>query len=102
VDGAAAENAASDQLGHVGVVVGATARHGLDLAALNGPVLAPGLGSQGATAHDLRAVFDRPPPLLLPSTSRDILRHGPDPDALRRAAHAVLAELATGAATLSQ
>jgi orotidine-5'-phosphate decarboxylase len=78
---------------NVGIVVGATGRHGLDLSALDGAVLAPGLGAQGATAAGLRAVFDPPPRLLLPSTSRDVLRHGPDPAALRRAACAVLTEL---------
>ena len=44
-------------LGGVGLVVGATADHGLDLAALNGPVLAPGLGAQGAGPADIAARF---------------------------------------------
>src|SRR6185312_7415658 len=43
VDEAAARNRGVAPLGGVGLVVGATADHGLDLAALNGPVLAPGL-----------------------------------------------------------
>jgi len=94
VDNAAAENAGSRPLGDVGVVVGATAPHGLDLTRLNGPVLAPGLGAQGATAADLRAMFGTGP-AVLPSTSRDVLRHGPDPAALRRAVYAVRAQLAT-------
>ncbi|NED68502.1 orotidine 5'-phosphate decarboxylase, partial [Streptomyces sp. SID10244] len=47
VDDAAAENV--DGTGTVGLVVGATRAHGLDLGALRGPILAPGLGAQGAT-----------------------------------------------------
>ncbi len=34
---------------------------GLDLAAVNGPILAPGLGAQGGTAADLREVFGAAP-----------------------------------------
>jgi orotidine-5'-phosphate decarboxylase len=94
VDSATAENRGAAPFGSVGVVIGATAAHGLDLGALNGPVLAPGLGAQGATAGDLRDVFGDALPLVLPSTSREVLRHGPDPDALRAAAAAVLADLA--------
>lgn len=86
VDAAATHNADVDGLGSVGVVVGATRAHGLDLSTLNGPVLAPGLGAQGATPHDLPAVFGDAVALVLPSTSRDVLRHGPDVPALRSAA----------------
>jgi orotidine-5'-phosphate decarboxylase len=109
VDAAAAENAGARPVGDVGVVIGATAPHGLDLSRLNGPVLAPGLGAQGATAADLWTVFGGTA-LLLPSASRDVLRHGPDPMALRRAADDLLAELrcnwppktGTGTAVLPQ
>ncbi|MGH3977543.1 MAG: orotidine-5'-phosphate decarboxylase, partial [Pseudonocardiaceae bacterium] len=48
VDALAARNAGMSPLGHLGVVVGATVvpgEPGLD--ALNGPVLAPGVGAQG-------------------------------------------------------
>jgi len=109
VDAAAAENMDAEPVGDVGVVIGATAPHGLDLTGLNGAVLAPGLGAQGGTAGEVRANFGDAAPLLLPSTSREVLRHGPDPAALRRAAQAVLAELrpdglgtAKGAQFLSQ
>jgi len=68
------------------VVVGATTGHGLNLGQLNGPILAPGLGAQGATPDDFRRVFGDAGNLLLPSTSRDVLRHGPNVDALRDAA----------------
>ncbi|MFD9963044.1 orotidine-5'-phosphate decarboxylase [Amycolatopsis sp. NPDC058986] len=88
VDAAAALNDGVAPLGDVGVVAGATIAPGeLELAALNGPVLAPGFGAQGATVADLRAVFGDA--LLakgvLPASSRDILKHGPDAAALRTA-----------------
>jgi len=87
VDAAAARNAGAAPLGSVGLVVGATVGDsGLDLSALNGPVLAPGLGAQGAAPADLRAVFGAALPHVLPASSRDILRHGPDVPALRDAA----------------
>ena len=81
VDAAAAENA--DGTTTVGLVVGATREHGLDLADLNGPILAPGLGAQGATAEDLKVVFDGADPAwVLPASSRGVLRAGPDVAAL--------------------
>ncbi|WP_020658115.1 orotidine-5'-phosphate decarboxylase [Amycolatopsis benzoatilytica] len=95
VDAAAAHNAGEEPYGDVGVVVGATVAPGeVDLGQLNGPVLAPGFGAQGATEADLRAVFGESLPGLLPASSRDLLRHGPDPDALRRAAQEVNSRLA--------
>ncbi|WP_019815966.1 orotidine-5'-phosphate decarboxylase, partial [Saccharomonospora saliphila] len=79
VDQAAERNAGARPLGAVGVVVGATVGVGeLRLDALNGPVLAPGFGAQGATAADLRRVFGAELPGVLPASSREILRHGPD------------------------
>ena len=82
VEAAAAENAATEGLGSVGLVVGATVGQaisdlGLDLASLNGPILAPGLGAQGATAEDMRRTFGAAYPLVLGTSSRDILKHGP-------------------------
>ncbi|MFT4126023.1 MAG: orotidine-5'-phosphate decarboxylase [Gordonia sp. (in: high G+C Gram-positive bacteria)] len=82
VDAAAAENA--DGSGTVGLVVGATRQHGLTLADLRGPILAPGLGAQGATPADLPEIFaeaDRR--WVLPASSRGLLRHGPDIAALQ-------------------
>ncbi|MFJ5860136.1 orotidine-5'-phosphate decarboxylase [Pseudarthrobacter sp. NPDC092439] len=78
-------------MGSVGLVVGATVGQalgdlGLDLASVRGPVLAPGLGAQGATPADLRATFGSAYPLVLGTSSRDILSAGPDPAALRSAA----------------
>ncbi|WP_116049200.1 orotidine-5'-phosphate decarboxylase [Amycolatopsis palatopharyngis] len=86
VDAAARRNATARRGGDVGVVVGATiGADELDLSALNGPVLAPGFGAQGATVADLRRVFGSRLTGVLPASARDILRHGPDPAALRAA-----------------
>ncbi|MCW0214538.1 MAG: orotidine-5'-phosphate decarboxylase [Pseudonocardia sp.] len=93
VDGASARNAGAAPLGDVGVVVGATAEHGLSLQALNGPVLVPGLGAQGATAADVARYFPGLSGLVLPSASRSLLRAGPDPAAVRGAAAATRDEL---------
>ncbi|MDN5931599.1 MAG: orotidine-5'-phosphate decarboxylase [Pseudonocardia sp.] len=99
VDGAAARNAATRNgaaapLGSVGIVVGATHEHGLALSALHGPVLAPGLGAQGAGPADIRARFADVAGVVLPSASRSVLRTGPDPVALRAAAARLRDELA--------
>jgi orotidine-5'-phosphate decarboxylase len=86
VDAAAAENRGARPLGSVGVVVGITVGDtGLDLSVLNGPVLAPGFGAQGGTAADLRRALGDTPGVL-PSTSREVLRHGPTVGGLREAA----------------
>ena len=91
VDAVAGENSGVAPLGDVGLVVGATvgpavAELGLDLSAVNGPLLAPGVGAQGATAGDLRQVFGDARRLVLATSSREILGAGPDPQALRDAA----------------
>ncbi|PXY19184.1 orotidine-5'-phosphate decarboxylase [Prauserella muralis] len=86
VDAAAARNAGARPQGGVGVVVGATNQPGeLRLDALNGPILAPGLGAQGATAGDLARLFGGALRHVLPASSRDLLRHGPDAASLRAA-----------------
>jgi orotidine-5'-phosphate decarboxylase len=85
VDAAAAVN--RDGAATMGLVVGATRDHGLQLADLAGPVLAPGLGAQGATPADLPVVFaGADQRWVLPASSRSVLRHGPDAAALRDAA----------------
>lgn len=86
----AAENAGRD-LGDVGLVVGATigdapTRLGIDLAATRAPLLAPGVGAQGATPADLQVTFGSARRNVLASSSREILRAGPDTAALREAA----------------
>jgi orotidine-5'-phosphate decarboxylase len=86
LDHITAENAGSSPLGSVGAVVGATIGDaGTDLA-IGGPLLAPGIGAQGATPADLPAVFGSAVGNVVPSVSRGILRHGPDVKALRDAA----------------
>ncbi|CCH33558.1 orotidine-5'-phosphate decarboxylase [Actinosynnema sp. NPDC047251] len=90
VDQAAVRNAGADPLGDVGLVVGATVGElDADLSDLHGPVLAPGFGAQGATVADLRRVFGEDLRGVLPASSRDVLRHGPDSASLRSAARAV-------------
>lgn len=98
VDEAAARNAGARSSGAVGVVVGGTHDHGLDLSALNGPVLVPGLGAQGASPADVVARFAGTTGPVLPVSARGVLRAGPDPSALRDAAHALSEELASATA----
>jgi orotidine-5'-phosphate decarboxylase len=105
VDAVTAENAvqgagsrAAVELGSVGMVIGATVGEavqalGLDLAAANAPLLAPGVGAQGATAGDLRTVFGAALPNVLASSSREILGAGPDGVALKAAARHTAGQL---------
>jgi orotidine-5'-phosphate decarboxylase len=93
VDAAAAHNAGAEPVGDVGLVIGATAEHGLDLAALNGPVLAPGLGAQGAGPADIAARFRGVAGPVLPSASRSVLAAGPDVGRLRDAAESLRDDL---------
>ncbi|MFD5449133.1 orotidine-5'-phosphate decarboxylase [Streptomyces sp. NPDC127100] len=83
----AAENAGERPLGSFGAVVGATlgdlSSYDLDV---NGPLLAPGIGAQGATPADLPRVFGTAVRNVVPNVSRGVLRHGPDAAALRSAA----------------
>lgn len=93
---AAAERNQEDDgtLGSVGVVVGATVgRTGVDLDGLNGSILAPGLGAQGARAADLADVFGAALPLVLPSVSREVMAAGPATAALQAAARGVLVDI---------
>ncbi|MFH5877523.1 orotidine-5'-phosphate decarboxylase [Arthrobacter sp. NA-172] len=80
-------------MGSVGLVVGATIGEalvelGVDLAAVRGPILAPGLGAQGATPADLRATFGDAYPAVLATSSRGILAGGPTIAGLRSATEA--------------
>ena len=54
----------------VGATIGDT---GHDLSKVSGPLLAPGLGAQGAAAADLRTVFGSSLAAVLPSYSREVL-----------------------------
>lgn len=86
LDAVMVENAGESPLGSVGAVVGATLREARADLAVGGPLLAPGVGAQGATPADLPAVFGAQLGNVLPSVSRGVLRHGPDAAALRGAA----------------
>lgn len=82
-------------LGSVGLVVGATIGSALfdldiDLEAVRGPILAPGLGAQGATPADLRATFGAAYPTVLATSSRGILAAGPSLAGLRAATEETL------------
>jgi orotidine-5'-phosphate decarboxylase len=100
-EAAAAENLRyTGALGSVGLVVGATvggalADLQLDLAAVRGIILAPGLGAQGATAADLRATFGAAYSQVLGTSSRDILSGGPSVGGLRETALRTLEPLLT-------
>ncbi|AJF64158.1 orotidine-5'-phosphate decarboxylase [Streptomyces vietnamensis] len=84
----AEENAGETPMGSFGAVVGATlgdlSSFDLDI---NGPLLAPGIGAQGATPADLPAVFGAAVRNVVPNVSRGVLREGPDVAALRDSAH---------------
>lgn len=77
-------NAGADPLGSFGAVVGATIGDTQEDLAFHGPVLAPGFGAQGGTTADLRRIFG-PTGTVLASSSREVLRLGPDVAAMRDA-----------------
>ncbi len=78
-------NAGAAPLGSFGAVVGATIDgSGLDFA-LNGPILAPGYGEQGGTSSDILRIFGASARNVAASSSRGVLRLGPDPVAMRDA-----------------
>ncbi|MDV7988290.1 orotidine-5'-phosphate decarboxylase [Rhodococcus sp. IEGM 1374] len=96
VDAAAARNRVDADT--VGLVVGATRDHGLDLSNYTGPILAPGLGAQGATVADLADIFGDSRELLLPNSSRGVLAAGPSVTSLRDAATRLRDEIEAGLA----
>src|SRR5690606_2760954 len=92
-DAVGAENAGARPLGSTGLVIGATVggaleKLGIDLASTAAPILAPGLGAQGATGADMTASFGAFWPQVLGTSSRGVLKAGPDAAALRGAAEA--------------
>ncbi|MFF9651854.1 orotidine-5'-phosphate decarboxylase [Streptomyces sp. NPDC014622] len=98
LDHLAAENEGARPLGSVGAVVGATLGDaGVDLA-VNGPLLAPGIGAQGATPADLPGVFGDAVGNVLPSVSRGVLSRGPHAAGLRDAAERLTDEVRTAVA----
>ncbi|MFF1358833.1 orotidine-5'-phosphate decarboxylase [Streptomyces sp. NPDC058297] len=82
----AEENAGETPMGSFGAVVGATlgdlSSYDLDI---NGPLLAPGIGAQGATPGDLPSVFGKAARNVVPNVSRAVLKAGPSVAALREA-----------------
>lgn len=88
-------DASSEAIGRYGLVVGATItdaakRLGLDPASCNGPILAPGVGAQGAGIAELVDVFGVEAirrHQVLATTSRAVLSAGPE--GLRAAAKKV-------------
>ncbi|MFZ3556136.1 orotidine-5'-phosphate decarboxylase [Streptomyces sp. BH055] len=82
----AEENAGETPMGSFGAVVGATlgdlSSYELDI---NGPLLAPGIGAQGATAADLPSVFGSAVGNVVPNVSRGVLKEGPSVAVLRDA-----------------
>lgn len=85
-----AEAAMQGYLGHVGMVIGATVgsrMHGLEalLEASNAPILVPGFGAQGGDSQGIRDVFGKAIDRVIVSSSRGILRNGPDAGGLQSA-----------------
>jgi orotidine-5'-phosphate decarboxylase len=73
-----------DVLGSIGVVFGATcATDGYDLKAVGGPILAPGLGAQGASVDDIARRFAGYQDRVLPTASRGVLGAGPNVATMR-------------------
>lgn len=79
-------NRGADPLGSFGAVVGATIGSTDESMAINGPLLAPGVGAQGGTAEDVRRIFGTSVGNVVPTSTRAILAAGPDGTALRDAA----------------
>lgn len=87
--------AAGAELGSIGAVVGATVDDGPeDYARLRGPILAPGLGAQGATPADLARIFTTAANNVLPHASRSVLAAGPSATRLASAAAQLVEECA--------
>ena len=87
---AAERNRGLEPLGDVGLVVGATVGSavsdlGIDLAGLGGPILAPGVGAQGASPAEIAQVFGNSRRMVLVNQSRGVLRAGPFAEKLRGA-----------------
>ncbi len=85
----AALNTGHSPLGSFGAVVGATVGDTGERFDINGPLLAPGYGEQGGGPADIPRIFGAAAKHVLASSSRGVLRLGPDrramTDAVRRA-----------------
>jgi len=92
-DAAAELNKGAQPMGSVGLVIGATvgdaiAELGIDLAAVNGPLLSPGVGAQGASQADVARLFGNATGRVLVNQSRGVLQAGPFVEKLRGAIQA--------------
>ncbi|MDO5682790.1 MAG: orotidine-5'-phosphate decarboxylase [Propionibacteriaceae bacterium] len=77
-----------------GLVIGGTLPTlDVDLTGFTGSILVPGIGAQGGTVEGLTELFGAAAGRVLPTSSREIMAAGPDPDSLRRAVVALTAEL---------
>jgi len=76
----AQRNGDGNELGSIGVVLGATRqRPRFDLSRLHGPFLVPGVGAQGATPEQVGRLFERcSPHSVLVNVSRAIASAGPE------------------------
>lgn len=98
VEAAAKDNQNAHRLGSIGLVVGATVTAAakalnIDLVRANAPILAPGYGSQGAEAADIRAGFGQAWRNVLVNSSRGILKYGPKVSDLQAAISSARKEL---------
>jgi orotidine-5'-phosphate decarboxylase len=88
-------NAEAQPMGSFGAVVGATIGETGEALDIGGPLLVPGYGAQGGSVADIARIFGPAARYALPSSSRGLLRHGPDvarlAAAVRRAADEVAA-----------
>lgn len=78
--------------GDIGVVVGATLKNPPVLDELNGPILLPGVGAQGAGAADVAEITRACPDLGFANVSRAVLQAGPNVSDLRKALKSVAQE----------
>lgn len=82
--------------GDIGVVVGATLENPPELSQLNGPVLLPGVGAQGASAADVARITQVRPELGFANVSRAVLAAGPQVADLRAAVKETASEFFDG------
>jgi orotidine-5'-phosphate decarboxylase len=93
---------APGSIGPVGAVIGPREWDApLDLVSPSAVYLAPGVGAQGATVEDVARVFASCLDRVMPSASRSLLSHGPDPEALRDAVVSLADEFRSGLAATS-
>lgn len=88
------ENGENAPWGSMGVVVGATLAEPVPGLDVGGPILAPGIGAQGAQVADLPAIFGDSLANVYPVSARGVLAAGPQVRSLRAAAAALTDECA--------